>query len=195
MKAKIFTTNVDVAAAAACGGLTLMPLFPLFMEQHGLRYSVVALVITLWGFISLKLMDTKPEPQRAEQIPPVFHKPQPWKNKRKLITAAVLFLIIGLMLFGAIKMIDAIQMNTTPCPGQIWKDCIKKEAQQPPCPQSEWKSSCPLDASEQSEQQIKLECIKDMPEPVCPPQYQRVPCPLDVAKQSEQPFNKEDSNE
>lgn len=188
MKTKIFTTNVNVAAAAACGGLTLMPIFPLFMEQHGLRYSLVALVITLWGFISLKLMDTEPEPQRAEQIPPVFHKPQPRKNKRRLITAAVLFLIIGVMLFGAIKFIDATQTDTTSCLEWTRKDCVK-EAQQSPCPQSVWKSSCTLDAAGQSEQQIKLECIKDMPEPVCPPQHQRVPCPLDVAKQNEQPFN------
>ena len=55
MKTKLLTTNIDVAAFAAFGGLTVMPMFPLFMEAHGLRYSVVALVITLWGFLSLKL--------------------------------------------------------------------------------------------------------------------------------------------
>lgn len=50
VKTKNLTTNVDVAAFAAFGGLTVMPMFLLFMDAHGLRYSIVALVITLWGF-------------------------------------------------------------------------------------------------------------------------------------------------
>ena len=114
MQTKIFTTNVDVAAAAAFGGLTVMPMFPLFLEAHELRYSVVALVITLWGLLSLKQMDTESEPQHDAQTPPVFHEPQPKKNRRRLITAAVLVLLIGVMLFSAIKIIDATQTDTTP---------------------------------------------------------------------------------
>ena len=76
MKTKLLTTNIDVAAFAAFGGLTVMPMFPLFMEAHGLRYSVVALVITLWGFMSLKLMDTETEPQRDAQTAPMSDKPK-----------------------------------------------------------------------------------------------------------------------
>ena len=91
MKTRFLTKNVDLAAAAAFGGLTVVPMFPLFLEAHGLRYSVVALVITLWGFLSLKQMDTEQETQRVEKTALVFHKPQHRKNKRKLITAAFLF--------------------------------------------------------------------------------------------------------
>ena len=109
MKTKLLTTNIDVAAVAAFGGLTVMPMFPLFMEAHGLRYSVVALVITLWGFLSLKLLDIEPEPQRDAQTTPVSHKPKHRKNRRRLITAAVIVLMSGMMLFGAIKFIGATQ--------------------------------------------------------------------------------------
>ena len=72
MKKIFFTTNIDVAAVAAFGGLTVMPMFPLFLEAHGLRYSVVALVITLWGLLSLKQIDTEPEPQHNAQTADCF---------------------------------------------------------------------------------------------------------------------------
>ena len=127
-----------------------MPMFPLFMEAHGIRYSIIALVITLWGFLSLRQMDTEQETQRDAQPPPVFHKPRHRKNRRRLITVAVIVLMSGVMLFGAIKFIDATLADTPEC-----------------------------------EQQIKLECIKDMPEPICPPQHRRVPCPLGAAVGSE----------
>ncbi len=213
MKTKIFTQNVDLAAAAACGGLTLMPMFPLFMEAHGIRYSVVALVITLWGFVSLKQMDT--EPQRVEQTPPVFHKPQHRKSSRRLITAAVLVLIIGVTLFGAIKFIGATQTDVTPCLEWTRKDCVK-EAQQPPCPQrqqhcrefgipsyrcvvgaiseSRKKLPCALDAAAQTKQPFKLECFPRGERPICPNLNPIPRCTLDTA-QTEQPLNKENSNE
>ena len=133
MKKRFFTTNIDLAVAAAFGGLTVMPMFPLFFEQHGLRYSVVALAITLWGFLSIRQLDTPQEPQRDEETPPVFHKPQHWKNRRRLITATVLVLVSGVMLFGAIKIIDATQ-NQPPCTQQTRPTCIKQK-QKPTCPQ------------------------------------------------------------
>ena len=156
MKTKLLTTNIDVAAVAAFGGLTVMPMFPLFMEAHGLRYSVVALVITLWGLMSLKLMDTETEPQHNEQTPPVFHKPQRRKNRRRLITAAVLVLVSGVMLLGVIKIIDATQTDTSPCLEWTRKDCVK-EAQQPLCPEIERKSPCALNAAAQTEQPFNKE--------------------------------------
>ena len=142
VKTKFLTANVDVAAFAAFGGLTVVPMFPLFLEAHGLRYSVVALVITLWGFLSLKQMDT----QRVEETAPIFHKPQHRKNNRKLITAAVLVLIIGVMLSGTIDIIGATQTDTTPCLEWTQKDCLK-EKQQSPCPQLQRKSHCTLNAA------------------------------------------------
>ena len=146
MKTKFLTANVDVAAFAAFGGLTVVPMFPLFLEAHGLRYSVVAFVITLWGFLSLKQMDTEQETQRVEKTAPVFHKPQHRKNKRKLITAAVLVLIIGVMLSGTIDIIGATQTDITPCLEWAQKDCLKEE-QQSPCPQLQRKSHCTLNAA------------------------------------------------
>ena len=78
-----------MAAVAAFGGLTVMPMFPLFLEEHGLHYSAAALVITLWGLLSLIQMDTAEETERVKQTPSVLHKPQHWKNRQRLIAAAV----------------------------------------------------------------------------------------------------------
>ena len=170
-----------------------MPMFPLFLEAYGLHYSIVAFVITLWGFVSLKQMDTEPEPQRDAQTPPVFQKPQHRKNRR-LITASVVVLVIGVMLFGAIKIIDATQTDATSCLEWTRKDCVK-EAQQPPCPQLEQKSPCTLGAAAQLEQPFKLECGPRGERPICPNLDPIPRCPLDAAAQTQQPLNKENSNE
>lgn len=88
MKKKILITNVDVAAVAAFGGLTVMPMFPIFFQMHGFYFSAVAFVITLWGLLSLKQLDT-PEPKKKR-----------WK-KVGTTTALILFLSGGL-LFGTL---------------------------------------------------------------------------------------------
>ena len=125
MKIKLFTSNTDIAAVAACGGLTVMPMFPLFMETHGLRYSLVALIITLWGFLSLKQMDT-------EQDAP---KPKKHRGRKIGLTMALIVFIGGGLLFGAIKMIDATQADQSPCVPQWPKlECIKEVGPQPICP-------------------------------------------------------------
>lgn len=154
MKTKLLTTNINVASLTAIDGLTVIPMFPLFLEAHGLRYSVVALVITLWGLWSLKQMDTEQETQREKQTPPVLHKPKHRKNKRRLITAAVTVLMGGVMLVGAIKIIDATQANVNPCLERTQQDCLKQK-QQPPCPQR--KSSCTLYTAAQTEQLFNKE--------------------------------------
>ncbi len=135
MKTKLFTTNVDVAAVAAFGGLIVTLMFPLFSVAYGYHLSIIALAITLWGFLSLRQMDTPRKTQRAEATPPVFHTPKHYKNKRSLIIAAVIVLMSGGILFGTIKMIGATQTDTPP-----WT----KEGQQWPCPHPQSKSHCTL---------------------------------------------------
>ena len=158
MKKRLLTANTNIAAVAAFGGLTVMPMFPLFLEQHGIRYSVVALVITLWGLLSLKQMDTEPEPQHEEQTPFVFHKPQHRKNRRRLITAAVLVLMSGVMLFGAIKFIGATQADTPDCEReqQIRSECGPR-GERPICPNLNPIPRCPLNAAGQTEQPFHKE--------------------------------------
>lgn len=102
-------------------------------------------------------MDPEQETQRVEETPPVYHKPQHRKNKRRLVTAAVLVLNSGVMLFGAIKIIDATQKDVTPCLEWRQRDCVIKEKRQTPCPKSEWKPSCTLDAAAQSKQPLYKE--------------------------------------
>ncbi len=147
MKKKFFTANVDVAAIAAFGGLTAISFFALFFEEHGIRLSIVALAISLWGFLSLKQMDTEQETQRVEKTSSVFHKPQHRKNRRRLITAVVLILISGVILSGAIKMTRATQMDKLDCTEQPRSDSIILEKQETPCPKSTI-LPCSLDAAE-----------------------------------------------
>ena len=136
MKIKLFTSNTDIAAVAACGGLTVMPMFPLFMETHGLRYSLVALIITLWGFLSLKQMDT-------EQDAP---KPKKHRGRKIGLTVTLIVFIGGGLLFGAIKMIDATQADTPDCEQQIKSECVPR-GPKPICPNLNATPPCPLDAA------------------------------------------------
>jgi hypothetical protein len=62
----------------------------------------------------------------------------------------------GVMLLGAIKTIDATQIDVTPCLEWTRKDCIK-QAQQPLCPEIERKSPCALNAAAQTEQPFNKE--------------------------------------
>ena len=98
MKMKLLTTNVDIAAVAAFGGLIVSGFCALFFVQHGPRLSVIAFAISLWGFLSLRQQDT-PQP-----------KGQRWR--KICITTALIILIGGGLLFGAIKRITATQTET-----------------------------------------------------------------------------------
>ena len=101
MKTKLLTTNVDIAAVAAFGGLIVSSFCALFFVQHGLRLSVVAFAISLWGFLSLKHQDT-PQPKR--------HR---W---RKIgFTTVLIVLMGGCLLFGTIKRIAATQTEVPTC--------------------------------------------------------------------------------
>ncbi len=139
MKTRFLTANADIAAVAAFGGLIAISFFALFFEQHGIHLSIVALVISLWGFLSLKQMDT-------QQDTP---KPKMQRRRKIGLTAALIVCIGGGLLFGTIKVIDATQTDTTPCLKWTRKDCPKVE-QQPICPQQ--KAPCTLNAAAQSEQ-------------------------------------------
>ncbi len=142
MKKKFFTANVNLAAMAAFGGLIVISFFALFFEDHGIRLSIVALAISLWGFLSLKQLDT----QQVEKTSSVFHKLQHRKNRRRLITAVVLVLISGVILSGAIKMTRATQMDKLDCTEQPRSDSIILEKQETPCPKSTI-PPCSLDAA------------------------------------------------
>lgn len=56
--------------------------------------------------------------------------------KKRLITAVVLILISGVILFGTIKIIDATQTNKSDCTEQPQSDCIILDKQETPCPKS-----------------------------------------------------------
>lgn len=135
MKTKLFTRNIDIAAVAAFGGLIAISYFALFMEQYGIHISVVALAISIWGFLSLKQLDTpKPKKQRWRKIG---------------FTMALIVFMGGGLLFGTIKMIDATQTEVPACIERTRPDCIPK-TERPPCPKP--KRLCTLKAAEQSEQ-------------------------------------------
>ncbi len=110
MKTKFLTTNIDVA-------------------------SVAAFVITLWGFMSLRQMDT---PQGTPKL-----KRQRW---RKIgITVALIVFISGGLLIGA----NAIKNNTEnppPCTQRTKPECIK-DMPEPICPPQQQRVPCPLDTA------------------------------------------------
>ena len=115
------------------------------------------------------------------------------EKQAKLATEVVLVLVIGVILFGFIKIIDATQTDTTPCLEWTREDCVK-EAQQPPCPQSERKSSGMLDAAAQLEQPFKLECSPRGERPICPNLNPIPRCPRDASREQGQ-LNKENTYE
>ena len=129
VKTKLIATNVNIAAVAAFGGLIVSVFYALFLAQHGLRLSVIAFVISLWGFLSLKHQNT-PQPKRRW-----------WR--RIGITTALIVLMGGSLLFGTIKMITATQ--TAPSPACIeWPNlgCNKERQEKSPRPHPQPESHC-----------------------------------------------------
>ena len=112
MKTKLIATSVNIAAVAAFGGLIVSVFCALFLAQHGLRLSVIAAAISLWGFLSLKQQDT-PQPKRLR-----------WR--RIGITTALIVLMGGCLLFGTIKMIAATQTDAPACVEWPNLGCNKK---------------------------------------------------------------------
>ncbi len=132
MKTKLLTTNVNIAAVAAFGGLIVSMFCALFFAQHGLRLSVVAFAISLWGFLFLKRQDTSQSKRHR------------W---RKIgFTTALIVLMSGCLLFGTIKMIAATQRDsdTPACMGWTQPGCNKERPEKSPCPNSQPESHCPL---------------------------------------------------
>ena len=126
MKTKLLTTNTNIAAVAAFGGLIVSSFCALFFAQHGIRLSVVTFAISLWGFLSLKHQET-PQPKR--------HR---W---RKIgLTTALIVLMGGSLLFGTIQRIAATQTDTPACIGWTSPDCNKEIREKSPCPSPK----CPL---------------------------------------------------
>ncbi len=72
-------------------------------------------------------------------------KKQLWQ-KIGLTTALIVFMVGGL-LFGTIKMIDATQTETPACVERTKPDCIK-DMPPPICPPQQQRVPCPLDAAE-----------------------------------------------
>ena len=138
MKTKFLTSNVNIAAAAAFGGLAAISYFAIFFEKYGIHLSIVAFAISLWGFLSLKQLDTEQDTPKP--------KKQRWR-KVGIITALIVF-IGGGLLFGAIKMIDATQAETPDCVERTRLDCIK-DMPPPICPPQQQHVPCQLDAAGQ----------------------------------------------
>ncbi len=136
---KFLTGNTDIAVVAAGGGLAAISYFALFFQEYGIHLGIVALAISLWGFLSLKQMGTEqgtPKPKK-----------QRWR-KVVVITALTVFMGGGL-LFGTIKMIDATQADTQDCQ-RIRSECVPR-GPKPICPK-----------------RIGSECIPRGPKPICP---------------------------
>ena len=139
MKIKLFTKNVDIATIAAFGGLTLMPMFPLFLGEHGLRYSAITLVITLWGFLSLKQIDTQQDIPKLKK-----------QHRRKTVGIVALIAVIGgALLFGTIDatQIQMPDLDMLDCEQRIREECGPR-GQKPICPNLNPIPRCPLEQSD-----------------------------------------------
>ncbi len=109
MKNRLLTKNSDIACIVGFGGLSTISCFVIFLPEYAIHLSIAAFVLSLWGMLSLKQMETSDEMEQVERIPHVNHKPHNRKTKQRLPTAAVLILLWGVLLFSVTIFVDATQ--------------------------------------------------------------------------------------
>ena len=146
MKIKLLTTNSDIACLVVFGGLSTISCFVIFLPEYAIYLSIAAFILSLWGMLSLKRMDTSDETEQVEKTPQVNLRPQNTKNKQRLTTAAVLILLWGVLLFSASIFVDATLTKNPPTrEKQTDPDCIdggKKPEPRLICPNP--RTPCPL---------------------------------------------------
>lgn len=141
MKNRLLTTNSDIAYLVGFGGLSTISCFVIFLPEYAIHLSIAAFVLSLWGMLSLKQMNSPDETEQVERIPHVNHKPHSKKNKQRRTTAAVLILLWGVLLFSATIFVDATQIREQ----QTDPDCLDEGQKPEPgliCPNP--RTPCPL---------------------------------------------------
>ena len=132
MKRKLLASNLYIASLAAFGGLILISFCAFLLQQYGVRLSIVALGISLWGFLSI--------------IQRVFSHPKKQQLRKIGYTTALIVFIGGGSVLATIKVIDDAKTQTPNCTGGIRKKCPK--IKQTPCPKIKQITPCPLDITE-----------------------------------------------
>ncbi len=150
MKFKLLTANSDIACLVGFGGLSTISCFVIFFPEYAIYLSIAAFILSLWGMLSLKQIETSNETKQIEKTSEVYHKPHSRNTKQRLTTPAVLILLWGVLLFSATIFVDATLTKNPRTREQTCPDCPddgKKPELGLICPNP--KTPCQLDTVEQ----------------------------------------------